>query len=340
MPKLPYLSCKTKSEGLMKHAMTIGSTQFWWLPKIWAVIKLRSYSVTRPEPLPIGWSDLKEKGFPGSPTQTDLEGQASWIKSKYSRSKRHCVHILHSMILQAIYGMANCSHISLINSLAFNLGYDSASACFANSAFDCENQGLWLQRPIPKCSKALKKIAEYATDDNIDLWSLDEVHFQQHGSRCRMWVPPECKDPIVLHHPTRKSVGYFGAMRLRDGKLLHKRETNTFNAETYWSFMKKLRQISSHAGRRVLVLADNARYHHAKLHSQWRKNCSDKFAHLFLPPYSPELNPIERVWKLTRRMATHNRYFEKIEHVADAVEVQFNLWSKPNNTLKRLCAII
>jgi len=25
----------------------------------------------------------------------------------------------------------------------------------------------------------------------VDLWALDEVHFQQQGSRCRMWVPPE-----------------------------------------------------------------------------------------------------------------------------------------------------
>jgi hypothetical protein len=58
-------------------------------------------------------------------------------------------------------------------------------------------------------------------------------------------------------------------MRLRDGKLLHKRKTNSFNAETYVDFMKKLRQISSHLWRRVLVLADNARYHHAKLHEKW-----------------------------------------------------------------------
>jgi len=36
---------------------------------------------------------------------------------------------------------------------------------------------------------------------------MDEVHFQQHGSRCRMWVPPETKDPVLLHQPTRKSVG-------------------------------------------------------------------------------------------------------------------------------------
>ena len=53
-------------------------------------------------------------------------------------------------------------------------------------------------------------------DPLVDLWALDEVHFQQHGSRCRMWVPPEIKDPILYHHPTRHSVGYFGAVRLRE----------------------------------------------------------------------------------------------------------------------------
>jgi hypothetical protein len=52
-------------------------------------------------------------------------------------------------------------------------------------------------------------------DDSVDLWATDEVHFQQHGSRCRMWIPPEIKDPVLLHAPTRKIVGYFGAVRLR-----------------------------------------------------------------------------------------------------------------------------
>ena len=85
-----------------------------------------------------------------------------------------------------------------------------------------------------------------------------------------MWIPPECKDPVVLHHPTRKSVGYFGAIRLRDGKFVYSRETKVFNADTFWTFMKRLRQISSHSGSRVLVLVDNARYHHATLHADWR----------------------------------------------------------------------
>jgi hypothetical protein len=95
-------------------------------------------------------------------------------------------------------------------------------------------------------------------DDTVDLWALDEVHFQQQGSRCRMWIPPEIKDPIVYHHPTRKSVGYFAAVRLRDGKFIFRRETGRFNGETFWEFLKVFREASAIPGRRVLAISDNA----------------------------------------------------------------------------------
>lgn len=45
----------------------------------------------------------------------------------------------------------------------------------------------------------------------------------------------------------------------------------------------------------------------------------------FLPPYSPELNPVERVWKLTRRLCTHNAYFETLESLIKVVSKQFTL---------------
>lgn len=70
-------------------------------------------------------------------------------------------------------------------------------------------------------------------DPAVDLWASDEVHFQQHGSRCRMWIPPETKDPVLLHAPTRRSVGYFGAVRLRDGRFYYCREADTFNGLTF-----------------------------------------------------------------------------------------------------------
>ena len=49
----------------------------------------------------------------------------------------------------------------------------------------------------------------------------------------------------------------------------------------------------------------------------------------FLPPYSPELNPLERVWKLTRRLRLHNRYFGFLESVIEAVEYEFTKWGWP-----------
>jgi transposase len=176
-------------------------------------------------------------------------------------------------------------------------------------------------------------------DPTVDLWALDEVHFQQHGSRCRMWVPPEVKDPILHHHPTRQSVGYFGAVRLRDGKFVSRRETGRFNGPSFWEFLQQLQAASAETGRRVVVIADNAKYHHGRLHLAWRQQQAPHFALDFLPPYSPELNPIERVWKLTRRRCLHNRYFGFIESVIEAVELQFQPWSQSNDTLRRLCAI-
>jgi transposase len=168
---------------------------------------------------------------------------------------------------------------------------------------------------------------------------MDEVRFQQHGSRCRMWVPPEIKDPVLLHHPTRRSVGYFGAVRLRDGKCVFRREEEKFNAMTFLSFLKHLRLVSSHSGRRVVVIVDNARYHHAVLHKEYRDKNRERLSLEFLPPYSPELNPIERLWKLTRRLSTHNQYFQTLTDIVEAVETIFSQWRLGNETVRRLCSI-
>ena len=104
--------------------------------------------------------------------------------------------------------------------------------------------------------------------------------------------------------------------------------------------MKGLYQTSITSGRRVVVITDNAKYHHARLHRQWREEHATEFVLDYLPPYSPELNPIERVWKLTRRLCLHNRYFHQLSDVVQALEPRLRDWSRPNSTLRRLCAIV
>ena len=90
----------------------------------------------------------------------------------------------------------------------------------------------------------------------------------------------------------------------------------------------------------MVIILDNARYHHAKLLVPLLTQHRKHFALMFLPPYSPQLAPIERVWKLARRLATHNRYFATLDEVLFAIESCFDRWRKPNPVLRRLCGII
>lgn len=169
------------------------------------------------------------------------------------------------------------------------------------------------------------------------MWSLDECHFQQQGTRTRMWVPPEIKDPVLLHAPTRKSVACFGAVNVRTGTFL-RAISPKFDARTFEAFLKTLVRHRAR-DRRMVVVLDNARYHHANLLAPLRRKYRRVLTLLFLPPYSPHLAPIERVWKLARRLATHNRYFATLADLLAAVEACFNEWTRPNPVLRRLCCI-
>jgi transposase len=61
---------------------------------------------------------------------------------------------------------------------------------------------------------------------------------------------------------------------------------------------------------------------------------------LFLPRYSLQLAPIQRIWKLTRRLATHNRYFATLREVLKTVSACFDRWRRPSKVLHRVCDII
>ena len=90
----------------------------------------------------------------------------------------------------------------------------------------------------------------------------------------------------------------------------------------------------------MVVVLDNARYHHAVLLAPLLRTYRRVLSLLFLPPYSTQLAPIERVWKLARRVATHNRYFATLVELLTAIEGCFDQWTRPNLVLRRLCCII
>jgi transposase len=153
-----------------------------------------------------------------------------------------------------------------------------------------------------------------------------------------MWIPPEDTDPVVLHAPTRKSISVFGAVCVNDGRFVSRLENN-FNACSFQDFLAQLIR-HRRKGRKMIVIVDNARWHHANHLKPWLNKHRDVIRLDFLPPYSPDLNPVERVWKLTRRLCTHNRYFAELAELLTVLSCQFDRWKNENDTLRKLCAII
>ncbi len=172
-------------------------------------------------------------------------------------------------------------------------------------------------------------------DPNIQLWCEDEVHFQRHSSLIRMWAP-RGKQPRVLSPSVRDKVGFFGALDLKTGRLLT-REAPTFSAETFGDFVRYL--LQSTQGKIYLIL-DNARWHKARALRELFYVNRNRIVRIYLPPYSPELNPVERVWRITRRQVTHNRYFQSNQDLKTSLLSTFLKWEQPNTTLKTLCANI
>jgi transposase len=178
---------------------------------------------------------------------------------------------------------------------------------------------------------------ELAMDKTLDIWFMDECHFQQHGSRLAAWFPWDVKDPVVRHEPTREKIGIVGAVQASKGKLVAQEEEK-FNAQSIEAFFEKLHKHRTE-NTVMVVIIDNARFHHAKALQKWLDDHKADFVLEFLPPYSPELNHIERVWKLLRRLCTHNQYFDCLDKLRQAVFAKINEWSKPNQDLTTLCAI-
>jgi transposase len=151
-----------------------------------------------------------------------------------------------------------------------------------------------------------------------------------------MWVPPEDRDPIQLCAPTRKSIALFGAVNIGRGRLVTQFEEK-FNAMTFQSFLEHLLRRSGSRGRLMVIILDNARYHHAILLKPFLEKYRKRLKLEFLPPYSPELNPIERVWKLMRRLCTHNEYLPNLTDLQEVVSKRVSMWEKPNEVLRKLC---
>ena len=76
--------------------------------------------------------------------------------------------------------------------------------------------------------------------------------------------------------------------------------------------------VKSYAGRKIRLVCDNGRFHHTSAIQEWLKANSDRITIYWLPPYSPSLNLIERLWGHLKRTVLANVLFETLEDLTAA----------------------
>ena len=153
-----------------------------------------------------------------------------------------------------------------------------------------------------------------------EIIAIDEAKFQLTTTYKKIWFP-RGETPRAAFFWSSKKLTTFGALTSN-----HKFYYDFYDSQNSLTFKHFLRTLFSKLSKRkgyVLVL-DNVGYHK----TQCIKNLLQEYPNInveYLPPYSPELNPIETCWKVTKNNVTKSQYFSNLENMQEALET---FWSK------------
>lgn len=136
----------------------------------------------------------------------------------------------------------------------------------------------------------------------------DEARFGRINDPRRCWAPPGVR-PEVPVQIVREYTYVFGAVSPHDG-VLDTRILPEANAEALSLFLAEVAQ--RHHQEDILMVLDGAGWHRAR-----ELVVPDQMRLVFLPPYSPELNPMEHVWEEIREKWFPNCVFDSLEAVED-----------------------
>jgi transposase len=139
----------------------------------------------------------------------------------------------------------------------------------------------WLKEEYPA-------IKAQAKEEDAEIYWGDETGIRSDAQHERGYAP-KGKTPVIRLNAKRESTNMISAIN-NQGKVRFQLYDGTMNADILINFMKRL---IKDAKRKVILILDNLRVHHAKIVKKWLEKNKDKIEVFYLPAYSPELNPDE-----------------------------------------------
>ena len=173
--------------------------------------------------------------------------------------------------------------------------------------------------------------AAQARGARVEVWFQDEARIGQKNSLTRVWGQTGSR-PVAPKDLGFASAYLFGAVCPSQGKAaaLIMPVCNTAAMNHHLSEISSQVAADAHAA----VILDRAGWHRSQ-----GLVVPGNITLLELPPYSPELNPVERVWHYLRSHWLANSVFPSLGDIMDACETAWNRFAADDALIRSLCAI-
>lgn len=263
----------------------------------------------------LGWLHYKGRGRKAKITGDQKKKLYRIVKEGPEKYGFSCGLWNSAMILHVIENEFGVTYnVRYISQLLKSIGLSYQKAKFETDRVDDEEhrkkRGKWENETWPE-------ILEKSTEMNGVILFTDEVSFAQWGSLAKTWAP-KGKQPTVKTCGKRKGMKIFGAIEFKNGDFIYEECEGKFNGGSYMLFLE---QILSKYSCPIFLIEDGAPYHGRKDVNKFKEKMEvEKRLFVYrLPSYSPDKNPIEKLWKNTKRDATHLKYFPTFDDLRTAV---------------------
>jgi transposase len=271
----------------------------------------------------------KSTGRPPKLTSTQKEALATLIEEGPVKAGFRGACWRSPMVQQLIYERFGAYYnVFYIAQLLKNFGFSYQKAAFVSDHLDENKRHEWRTTTWPQ-------ILRKAQAQKALLLFGDEASFPQWGTLTYTWAR-RGQQPIVKTSGKRKGYKVFGLIDDFTGCFFYQGQEGRLNSAAYIAFLTR---VLEHTTQPIFLIQDGAKYHTSAETKAFFAQQTARLQVFQLPTYSPDYNPIEKLWKKIKQHETHLHHFPTFEALTEKVEQALLAFANIPEEILALCSL-